>query len=135
MQLARILFVTALLLLSCSPSILGQTVRTDVKLADVRMRDVCILADEKTVTPAAKALPDWLRFFVSQSRFGLWKGVVPTIPLGIGLELALAEIPYTLGWGFFLCLEHRTGNQAISHPSPTFSPMSFMIAKSICSMS
>ena len=51
------------------------------------------------------------------------------------LELPLAEIPYTLGWGFFLCLEHRTGNQAISHPSPTFSPMSFMIAKSICSMS
>jgi len=50
MQLARIVFAAAFLTLSLSPSILGQTVKTDVKLADVRMRDVCILADEKTKT-------------------------------------------------------------------------------------
>jgi ribose/xylose/arabinose/galactoside ABC-type transport system permease subunit len=49
-----------------------------------------ILADEKTVTPPGKAIPDWLRYLVSQSRFTLWQGFLPVVPLGIALELALA---------------------------------------------
>jgi ribose/xylose/arabinose/galactoside ABC-type transport system permease subunit len=49
-----------------------------------------IVSDEKTLTPPSRVLPDWLRTFVAQSGFGLWAGVVPTIPRGIALELLLA---------------------------------------------
>lgn len=51
-----------------------------------------ILAQEKTVTPPPGTVPSWLKLFVAQSHFSLWNGFLPTIPLGIAVELALAGL-------------------------------------------
>jgi ribose/xylose/arabinose/galactoside ABC-type transport system permease subunit len=99
--LAPLLFVAAAVLSGAACGALNGTLVSRFRLAPfmvtlgamtIYLGLALILADEKTVTPPVKSLPDWLRFFVAQSRFTLWNGFLPTMPLGIAIELALAGL-------------------------------------------